>query len=56
MLSAEDLGYEVPSGDSDADIIGWSLHEAVKSLFPRLCDVDVEGLYQLYSPNFRTPD
>lgn len=56
MLSAEDLGYKVPSRDSAADIIGLGLHEAVKTLFPLLCDADVEKFIKLYSLNFRAHD
>ena len=56
MLSAEDLEYEVPSRDSAADIIGLGLHEAVKTLFPLLCDADVERFATRYSLNFRTHD
>ena len=56
MLSAEDLEYEVPSRDSAADIIGLGLHEAVKTLFPLLCDADVERFAARYSFNFRAHD
>jgi phosphoglycolate phosphatase len=56
MLSAEDLGYKVPSRDSAADIIGLGLSEAVKTLFPLLCDADVERFVKRYSLNFRARD
>ena len=56
MLSAEELEYEVPSRDSAADIIGLGLHEAVKTLFPLLCDADVERFAKRYSLNFRAHD
>ena len=56
MLSAEDLEYEVPSRDSATNIIGLGLHEAVKTLFPLLCDADVERFAERYSLNFRTHD
>ena len=56
MLSAEDLGYKMPSRDSAADIIGLGLSEAVKTLFPLLCDADVERFVKRYSLNFRARD
>ena len=56
MLSAETLGYKVPSMDSAADIIGLGLHEAVRTLFPLLDDADVESFAKQYSLNFRVHD
>ena len=56
MLSAEDLGYEVPSRDSASNIIGLGLHEAVKALFPLLCDADVKRFAKRYCLNFRAHD
>ena len=55
-LSAETLGYKVPSMDSAADIIGLGLHEAVRTLFPLLDDADVESFAKQYSLNFRVHD
>ncbi len=56
MLTAQDMGYKVPSKESAADIIGLGLHEAVRSLFPSLENHDIERFSKQYSHNFRSYD
>jgi phosphoglycolate phosphatase len=46
----------VPTKQAAADIIGLGLHEAVRSLFPRLDAVNIERFARQYSVNFRAHD